>query len=275
VTQLWPADSAGAAATGRPPHPGSVKAASVLLILSAWLILLPLIALVYEIVNLDDLIQRAAQRTAAGADEINTQRIATQAITGVGIGLLVLLAAAMFFPALALRRGSRGARAMSIFSSLSALLCCGGGVGLSLLGSQGSSQTTAFEKELAALSAAETPSWVEYATIAGALVPLLGLAALIALLTPAAREFFRTPEATEAGYGYTGGYFSYPAPSQYPQSWGERSDSRHSAADAPAESAPPESARAERSDSPPSWGESRPWDPPTSSDRSSDDQPRG
>ena len=246
----------------------------MLLILSAWLILLPLVALVYQIVTLDDLIQRAAQRTAASADQINTQRVATQAITGVGIGLLVVMAAALFFPALALRRGSRGARAMSIFSSVGALLCCGGGVGFSLLGSQSSSQTSSFENELTRLSTEETPQWVEYATIAGALVPLLAIAAMIALLTSSAREFFRAPEATESGY--YGGYFSYPAPTpaastQFPQSWGERSESKHSA-DAAEEAAP---GRTERADSPTSWGENRPWDPPTASDRSSDDQSRG
>jgi hypothetical protein len=212
VTQLWPDDAAGTATAGPPaPRPASVKWASILLILAAWMILLPVAALIYELVSLDDVIRRAAQRTGAGADVVDTQRLATQVITGVGIALLVLMAAALFFPALALRRGGRGARTAAVATSVLSLLCCGGGVGLAILGSQTSSQTSDFETELTRLSTEETPAWVEYATLAGAAAPVLAIVAIILLYTPAANRYFgRRDDAEAAGYQY-GGYYAYPA----------------------------------------------------------------
>src|SRR4029453_3829611 len=77
---------------------------------------------------------------------------------------------------------------------------------------QNSSQTTAFEAELTRVQAAETPSWADYATTAGALVPILAMAAAVALLSSSARVFFnpRPAAASEDGYQY-GGYFCYPA----------------------------------------------------------------
>ena len=234
MTQLWPEDAAGSASAGPAPRPASVKWASILLILGAWLILLPVVALVYELVYLDDTIQRAAQRTGATADQVDTQRVFTQVITGVGIGLLVLMAAALFVPALALRRGGRGARTAAVFSSVLSLLCCGGGAALSILGSQTSSQTSAFENELTRISTEETPAWVDYATLAGAAAPVLAIVSIILLFTPAANEFFRGREASEAAAYQYGGYYAYPA--RYPRS--RTDEPEPAAAEEPSEDPP-------------------------------------
>jgi hypothetical protein len=289
VTQLWPADSAGTDPSGRPAQPPStVKWAAVLLILSAWLIVLPVISLVYGLINLDDQIQRAAQRTAANADQINTQRLATQIITGVGIGMLVVLAATLFFPALGLRRGSRGSRVAAIFATVLSILACGAGTGLSALGSQDTSQTSAFETELTRLQAAETPAWVDYATLSGALVPVLAAAATVALLTGSARQYFN-PRATSSDDGYQhGGFFAYPAPYSA-RSGAERAESKHAAGDSPRTATPATPAtpaspsnvtsfrdrrEAIRPWDQPAKGErgeaTRPWDQPATSDRAED-----
>jgi hypothetical protein len=237
VTQLWPDDAAGSATAAPTSRPASVKWAALLLILGAWLILLPVVALVYELVNLDDLIRRAAANIEATGDQIDTQRVLTQVITGAGIGLLVLMAAALFVPALALRRGGRGARTAAVVSSVLSLLCCGGGAALSILGSQPSSQTSAFETELTRLSTEETPAWVDYATLAGAAVPVFAIVAIILLFTPSSNEFFGGREAAEAAaFQYGGGYYAYPA--RYPRS---RTDEPEPAAKEESSEDPPRS----------------------------------
>jgi hypothetical protein len=135
------------------------------------------------------------------------------------------------------------------------------------------------------VQAAETPGWVDYATAAGALVPVLAIVATVALLTGSAREYFRPRPAADDGYQH-GGFFAYPAPYSTRSGGVDRSESKHAAGDpagpsttSSASNVTPLRDRGEsvRPWDQPSAGErgeaTRPWDQPSAGDRSAAPRP--
>jgi hypothetical protein len=210
--QPWPPDPT--AGPGRPDRPATVTLAVILMLSAAVLVLFPIVSLVYELTHFDDVLRRAAQRTAAAAQEVDQQRVANRVVTGVGIVVAALTSAALAVPALWLRRGSAVARVLSCISAGAAAVCCCSGIGLGIAG-QGSTGGSELQSEVSRLSAQETPVWVGLTALPAALVPLLAIAALVLLVVPPSNRFFRPPAAFPPGARPYAGYYAYPA-----QLWG-------------------------------------------------------
>jgi hypothetical protein len=204
----WPPGPAGPA--GRPAPPSTVSLASVLLVVAAVLVLLPLVSLVYDLTHFGDVLRRAAERTAASPQEVSQERAANRIVTGVAIAVVLLTAAALFLPALWLRRGNRVARVLSCIAGVGAALCCCAASGLGVTGQSGSQ----LQSEVSRLSVRETPAWVGLTALPAVLVAPLAITAVVLLLLPASNRFFRpgpVPAQQPAG-----GYYVYPA------QWGGR-----------------------------------------------------
>ncbi|GIG71991.1 hypothetical protein Pfl04_03950 [Planosporangium flavigriseum] len=186
-----------------------MSVASALLVAAAVVALLPLVSLVYDLVHFDDVLRRAAERTAASPQEISQERSANRIVSAVAIAVVLLTSAALFIPALWLRRGSPVARAFSCVAGSGAALCCCGGYGLSLA-AQSSPSTSELQAEVTRLSARETPAWVPLMSLPAVLVVPLAITAVVLLLLPPSNRFFRQPPPAPPPQPY-GGYYAYPA----------------------------------------------------------------
>jgi hypothetical protein len=259
-----------------------VSAATFLLLFSSVLVLLPIIALVYELTHVDEWLRRAAANVPVDAGQINLQRRAVQIASGIAIGLLVLAAVALFAPALGLRRGSRAARVVACIAALGAAVCSCGVGGLSILGSQINNQGSRFEQEFTRISADTTPTAVAASSVPAVAVPVLSLLAFILLVVPASNRFFRRDQEAGAGYSSGSGYYAYPATWGYqqpaesgrpestdqPEATTRRAEPRRD--DSEADEAGPTTGSGEsggwgggrsRKDNDP-WSGSKPWDEP-------------
>jgi hypothetical protein len=185
-----------------------VSLASALLLAAAVLALLPLVSLVYDLVHFGDVLRRAAERTAASPREVSQERGANRIVNGVAIGVVLLTAAALFVPALWLRRGNPVARVLSCVAGVGAALCCCTGYGLGMAG-QSSQTSSELQSEVSRLSVRETPAWVGLIGLPAVLVAPLAITAVVLLLLPPSNRFFRPPPAP-APQPY-GGYYVYPA----------------------------------------------------------------
>jgi hypothetical protein len=188
-----------------------VTIAFVLLVLAGVLILLPLISLIYDLAHFDDLLRRAVERT--GNDPAaRAQAHATELVGNtIAIVLVVLTSVALLVPAVFLPRGSNVGRILSCIGAGLAALCCCAGAALAFAG-QSAPDTSDLQREVTRLQAEETPAWVGLSVLPAALVPLLGIAALVLLVVPPSNRFFRPPGILSEPTAYQyGGYYAYPA----------------------------------------------------------------
>jgi hypothetical protein len=201
-----------AAVPGPRARPATVTAAFALLVISSALLLLPLVAMFYELTHFDAVLRRAADRTAASPREVGQEHAANQLTGWTAASALVLMSIAMFVPALWLGRGSPVGRLLSSAASGVATLCCCTGIGLATVTGQGSSTRSPLQSEATRLSRQETPGWVSLTVLPVLLVPLLAITVLVLLLLPSSNRFFRPPPVPQSPpYAY-GGYYAYPAP---------------------------------------------------------------
>ncbi|NJC68889.1 hypothetical protein HC031_03985 [Planosporangium thailandense] len=215
--QPWPAYPAPTG-RGRPPLP--VSAATVLLMTAAVLALLPLVSLGYDFTHFDDVLRRAAERTAASAQEVSQEQTAHRIVAGATTAFVLLTSGALFVPALWLRRGNPVARVLSCIGGVGASVCCCGGYGLALAGA-GMSSGTALQVEMAQLSARETPAWVGLVALPALLLAPLAITAVVLLLVPPSNRFFRPPPVPPPQQS-NAGYYVYPA-----QWWGGPAEGAH------------------------------------------------
>jgi hypothetical protein len=239
--QPWSPQPGDASAQGGPraDPPPTVSLAFVLLTTAAVLGLLPLVPLVYELTHFEGVLRRAAERTMASPHEVSQERIANRIVTGVGIVTVLLTSAALFVPALWLRRGSPVARVLSCISGVGAAFCCCGGYGLSLAG-QSPPTGTDLQQEVSRLSAQETPAWVGLSGLPAVLIAPFAITAVVLLLLPPSNRYFYRRPAPEAGQPY-GEYYGYPGPwwGGQPTGQPDKPDQRDSPPDKPDE--PPDS----------------------------------
>jgi hypothetical protein len=177
---------------------------------AAVLALLPLVSLVYDLAHFDDVLRRAAERTAASPQEVGQERNANRIVNGVAIAVVLLTAAALSVPALWLRRGNPVSRVLSCVAGVGAALCCCTGYGLGTAG-QSSQSSSELQSEVSRLSVRETPVWVGLIALPAVLVAPLAITAVVLLLVPPSNRFFRPWPASVQDQDPSGGYYVYPA----------------------------------------------------------------
>jgi hypothetical protein len=194
----------------RPARPATVTAASVLLIVAAVLVLLPLVSVIYQLTHFDDVLRRAAERTGARPQEVDRERTFNQLTSWFTAGALMFISTALFVPTLWMRRGNPVARLLSSAAAGAATLCCCSAVGLAAASGQGSANRSVLQTEATRLAQQETPGWVGFTALLALLVPLFTIGALVLLLVPSSNRYFHPASGPDGPPYPYGGYHAYP-----------------------------------------------------------------
>jgi len=173
--------------TEEPGRPRTVSAASVLLFVCAAIMLLEAVSIGYQMATFDALADRAARATGTAASELASEKSAQHVGGGVGITLVVLIAAALVLLGVLVRRRSQPARVFAAIACVGLLLCCSATIALNYV----PFQSDALEQEVGQLQSASQPAWVSVVdTVQFVLYPLL-LTVFVLLLVPASNRWYR------------------------------------------------------------------------------------